>query len=316
MTVREVERTDYEVMKAGGSAKAGIDQQTAIAAMAMWQQMRNLRFTDKGTQMTVREFLNLRQNTNEEFIHIHRVNYMMYLSIQAIYDWLEKKKMLTPNVNRYWKSLERAFTDYQRQHRSHIDQSAWMTTQDHMGLAYGRIEPFIEPLELAIRDYVIQKRQQMLEAGQKDDIPLLVKVQVGLMFCAAMRNTYKEFFMNIIEQYGVDLGSDFRYANCDKVSLNYMWMMRQLGVKFDKDADGDYTLVGIHAKKSVKVGAAWNKIANIVTNPEIMDETALEAINMNPETKADYERIVAEAESREMNAALGGLESKFKVSRK
>lgn len=315
MTVREVERIDYEVMKAGGSAKAGIDQQKAIAAMAMWQQMRNLRFTDKGTQMKISDFLNLRQNANEEFIHIHRLNYMSYSAIQDIYDWLEDKKRLTPNVKRYWKQIERTFSDYQKIHCSALDKSAWATVQDHMRLATDRIRPLIEPLEFAIRDYLIQKRADMLSAGQRDDISMLTKFEVGLMFCAALRNTYKQFFARIIHDYGVDLSYDFRYADIGLICNNYSYMMRQLGVKSEKDADGDYQLVGVRIDRSVRVDGAWNKIVSVVTNPDVMDETALEAIYMNPETKKDYERIIADAEKKELGVALGSLESKFKVGR-
>ena len=50
------------------------------------------------------------------------------------------------------------------------------------------------------------------------------------------------------------------------------------------------------------------------TDEELMDETALKAINLNPETKKDYERIVANAEEQMLSQAIGDLGSKFKVS--
>ena len=119
----------------------------------------------------------------------------------------------------------------------------------------------------------------------------------------------------VTQKYGIDLSIDFRYADVSSMSRNFVWMMEQLGVRFVKDKDGDFALLGIEFDKSVRVEANWNSIVSIVTDDNLMDEMALEAINMNPKAKADYEAIVAKEEQAELDDALGDLGSKFKIGK-
>lgn len=298
-----------------GHEKAGVEQQVAIAAMYVAKELRQYRFTTAGSQLTLKSFYALRKNVGDEFIHIHRINYMTWWAIEEMHDWMEDKKLLTTNVNKYWRLVERAFTIYQDLHFKLMDVTSWRTVQDHVRLAANLINPLKEPLEISIRDYLIQKRKPMVAAGQKDDITLLSKVGVCLLFCAALRNTRQNFFAMVTQKYGIDLSIDFKYADVSSMSRNFVWMMEQLGVRFVKDKDGDFALLGIEFDKSVRVEANWNSIVSIVTDDNLMNEMALEAINMNPKAKADYEAIVAKEEQAELDDALGDLGSKFKIGK-
>ena len=91
-------------------------------------------------------------------------------------------------------------------------------------------------------------------------------------------------------------------------------MMEQLGVRFEKDKDNDYVIKGVDFNNSLRVNSAWDTIVNVVTDENIMDATALAAINMNPKVKADYEAIIAKEEEKELSQAIGDLSTKFKVS--
>ena len=239
---------------------------------------------------------------------------MLWWTVLGIYDWMEEKHLLTRNAIKYWRMIEKEFARYQSEHAALNERASYVAVQDHVRLAYDAVRPLIEPLEIALRDYMIQKRTQMVAAGQKDDILLLSKVAVGLLFAAACRNTDKNFLQTVIDEYGVNLKADFKYADISSIGRNFVWMVRQLGVKFGRDKDGDAQLLGIDFDKSVRVEAAWNAIVRIVTDSELMDEKALEAINMNPTVKADYEALVAREEEKELNVAIGDLSSRFKVS--
>ena len=298
-----------------GHEKAGVEQQVAIAATFVGKELNRYRFTTAGSQLTLKSFYTLRKNVGDEFIHIHRVNYMTWWAIQEMYDWLTDKKLTNTNVNKYWRLVERAFTTYQDSHFKLMDVSSWRTVQDHVRLAANLINPLKEPLELSVRDYLIQKRKPMVAAGQKDDITLLSKVGVCLLFCAALRNTREGFFITVAQKYGVDLSPDFKYADVSSMCRNFAWMMEQLGVKFVKDKDGDFALLGIEFDKSVRVESNWNAIVSIVTDDNLMDEVALKAINLNPKVKADYEAVVAKEQQAELDDTLGDLSSKFKVGK-
>ena len=298
-----------------GDEKAGVEQQVAIAAMYVAKELRHYRFTTAGSQLTLKNFYALRKNVGDEFIHIHRINYMTWWAIQEVHEWMVEKKMLTTNANKYWRLVEKSFYTYQDLHFKLMELSSWRTVQDHVRLAANLINPLKEPLEISIRDYLIQKRGPMVAAGQKDDITLLSKVGVCLLFCAALRNTRQNFFARVEERYGIDFTPDFKYADISAMGRNFMWMTEQLGVKLVKDKDGDFVLLGVSLEKSVRVEANWNSIVDIVTDDVLMDEVALKAINLNPKVKADYEAVVAKEQQAELDDALGDLSTKFKVGK-
>ena len=92
-------------------------------------------------------------------------------------------------------------------------------------------------------------------------------------------------------------------------------MMQQLGVRFTEDDDGDPILLGANMNDSVRVNCAWTDIVDIVTDDELMDRIALDAINMNPKSKAEYEAIIAKADAKELNVRIGDLSTKYKVNK-
>lgn len=310
----EIKNTSLLVKSKGGSVKAGVDQKFGMACMYVWNQLERLDFTSIGLQLTLRDFYQLNGKFGEEFIHIHRLNYMMYNVILRLFDYMEEKKLLNSNVKRYWKKIDKAVKDYYTIYKSLLDEETWCAVDDHMRLAFNKVEPLLEPLEKSIRDYLIQKRPQMLEVRQRDDITLLTKLQGALMFCAATRNSREDYFRRCIEKWGVDFSFDYTYTDLQSVIRNLVWMMEQLGVRFEKDKDNDYVIKGVDFNNSLRVNFAWDTIVNVVTDENIMDATALAAINMNPKVKADYEAIIAKEEEKELSQAIGDLSSKFKVS--
>lgn len=313
-TLSEIQNTALMIRSKGGSANAGVNQKVGIACLYVWNNIGSYNFTADGMKNTLRNFYDVDTKFGEEFICIHRSNYISYMVLDLMYNWMAEKKMATLNVNRYWKKIHKMFTDYQAAHRSRIDQSSFMTVIDHERIAFSYVEPRLEPLEVAVRDYLIQHRSGIKESGQKDDITLLTKTYVGLMFCASLRNTQSEFFERFEKAFGIDFTTEYKWANINDIGRNFVWMMEQLGIKFVKDKDGDIVLKGVNVENSCRVQSEWKSIVNIVTDEELMDETALQAINLNPKTKADYERVVAEAEEQMLVQAMGDLSSKFKVS--
>jgi hypothetical protein len=129
------------------------------------------------------------------------------------------------------------------------------------------------------------------------------------MFCAALRNTRNSFFRNIKEQKGFDLSVDYSYADIDAVCRNFVFLMQVLGVKFTKDNDGDDVPIGVDIAESVRVESVWNNIVRKLTDAELMDEMAIKAINLNPETKADYESIIAKQEQLALEKAIEDLKT-------
>lgn len=313
-TIGDIKYTDSIVRSKGGSVNAGVNQDYGIACMYVWKQLSNYRFTPEGLKLTLRTLYDVDQKFGEDSINLHRTNYMTYMVLDMVYNWMIDKKLFKGNAKKYWKKIYNTFKNYQTEHKSRIDQSSFMTVIDHERLAFNYVEPMIEPLEVAIRDYLIQHRDTMVSNGQKDDITLLVKAQLGIMFCAALNNTRDDFLTRFEKAFGVDFSIEHSWSDISEIGRNFIWMMEQVGVKFVKDKDGDMVLMGVNVDSSCRVKSAWNNIVSVITDEELMDETALKAINLNPETKKDYERIVAQAEDQMLSQAIGNLGSKFKVS--
>ena len=292
----------------------GVTQEIELAALYVRNDLVRFKFTPKGFDIKVEDFYRMVRMVSEDFIQIHRLNYLTYQKVQEFADELEAKGQLKNNLKKCWKDIEGMFDKYQKAYRGVSDSHVWATVQDHLNLVCNLVQPHIEPLENAVRDYLIQHREDIVRSCQRDDITLLTKVYVILMFCAALRNTRLNFFRNILVEKGFDLSCDFRYADIDGVGRMFVHMMGFMGVRFTKDKDGDAVPVGVDMSKSVRVEGAWNAIVRIVTNDQLMDEKAIEAINMNPDTKADYEARMAKIEQKELDAAIGELGQKFNVT--
>ena len=122
-TVREVERLDYAIQKAGSSVKAGIDQRLAIAAMFVWRQIRGYRYTDNGTQLKIKKLLDVAHETRVSFIQQHIINYSTFYVLVDFYDWLCDKKLITKPAEGYWRKVQRSFEDYQKAQKAFLSSS-------------------------------------------------------------------------------------------------------------------------------------------------------------------------------------------------
>ena len=299
MTVREVERIDYKVVSAGGSAKAGIDQKLAIAAMYVWKGIMNYRYTEKGEKMPVSMLLKVAQDARVRFIQQHIINYITFSVLTDYYDWLVEKRYITKSAEGYWRKVERCFSSYQRYQRSFMKASTWAMFLDHMRLSTDNVQAYVEKLEFSVRDYLIQHRHDISADGQRDDIPLLQKSAVCFLFLTAMQHSFRDFFSDIVKIHGVDFTYEFRYAWLGKMTQNMIWMCEALGVKFGIDKDGDTVLAGVNIGDSVRVNGAWNALTAVLGDSRLLDETAAQAISLNPEEKKVFDEKLAMEKRKE-----------------
>ena len=293
-----------------------VSNDVAIAVIYIRNEFINYRFSEKGYKLTVEKFYWMRKIASDDFIQIHRVNHLAYRMIQNLADWLDDKNMLNFSAKHFWNVNEAIFDRYQKEHAKRCaTKEAWITVQDHTLIVYNSIEMYLEPLENAMRDYLIQKRSELIAAGQKDDIIMIAKTYTVLIFLAVMRNTRNHFFENLYNNHGFDISSDFTYANLDNMFGNTIGMMKVFGVKFVKDKEGDYVPAGVDIAQSVRVDSIWKKIVRIMTDEDLMDQMAIEAINLNPAVKKDYEELVSKQNQAELDAAVERLKDQYRVNK-
>lgn len=265
-----------------------------LASRHVCEYLKRFQFTEKGMGMTLKDFAVLAHEVRIGFLQQHRVIYMAWYKVQEFYDFLSDKGHLNKKAEGFWRKVRRAFYDYEKVHRRGMDDATWSTFQDHMNYSYGAIEAETHLLEDAIRDRIIQRKNLLRESGQTDDITLLKKVAVCLVFLTAMQQAYKDYFKKILNDYGVSFMPGYRYAWLDKMVRNYVWMCDAVGVNYEKDAkSNEYILPGVDADESVRVQGIWERISRMVADEDICDEVAMKAINLNPEIKKDYERRIS-----------------------
>jgi hypothetical protein len=335
-TVREIERMDAAIqaeivrrggtrsIKAGFAESMGIPQQEAIAAMIVWGQIRHFRYTDEGVKLTIRELKDIAESVRMRFIRQHAINYAAYYVIESFYDWLNDKKLIArySKTEGYWRKLNREFGKYKQYAVGQNERVSKMLFMDYVNQAFGNIESKIEPMEVAIRDYLIQHRSDMVASGQKDDIQTIQKVAVCLYFLSFMQHHFYDFFLGFIKEYGVDLSVEFQYADLRKMTLNFIFMCEAQGIKFRTVCGNEKNLVGVDVENSVRVNAAWNAIVDTINDDELSDETARKAIEMNPDAEEEYNDLFAEIETerdekkrKEMEEGFKMLEEKYKVTK-
>lgn len=316
-------RGGRKAIRHGLPESIGIAQDVAIAALYVWKRIGRYNYTDDGWRLTVRELVDISDDTKKRFWHQHVINHAAYYVVQGFYDWLTDKNLIArfSKAEGYWRKLDAEFRTYEQRTVGQNEESSKTMFVDYVNQSFANVEPYIEPMEIAVRDYLIQHRASMVAAGQKDDIATLQKVAVCLHFLLAMQHHFADFFNIIENEHGVDLQADYRYADLQKMTLNFVFMCQAQGVKFRSSSVTDCSLLGIDVESSLRVRAAWDAIVDIVDDGELDDKTVEKAINMNKAVREKYQHVFDEVDAereakkqQEMAEAFKMLEDKYKVS--
>ena len=338
LTIRQIQGISFavqnEATKVGrrgnpwlaAAVKLNVTEEMAIAAFHVWQQMKPFIFTkDKGELLTARQVYDIFNLESKTFLQIHAINYAAYYACMELYDWLCDKKYIGrfSKAEGYWRKTDKVFADYQKTHRSGMERSAWSLFQDHMLLSFDNVKGLLHSMETAIRDFLIQHRQEFVGAGQKDDITLLSKSAVALAMLTCMARAFREFFQQTLDEHGVDLSGAFLYASLNKMTRNVCFMLEALGIRFTTAADGTMDLLGIDFNRSPRITSIWKTILFAFEDADVADDTAQRALSLNPEADREYHDVFAESDAEreaqkkaDMEAAYKELEEKYKVTRK
>lgn len=313
MTVREVERMCNEVEKNGIPDDAP-DLKLKTSAVAMWRTIASLRFTEKGTSMKIGELREWASLIRSAFICIHRVNYSAFQAMNSLWYFYEEKRRVNPNAKRFWRKTEDIYMRYQREHSSTLERSAWMLLQDHRRLCDDMLEEPVSQLEHVISNVFIRQRNGKPPVGQLDDIELLAKASVPLLWTRVLRYSFTDFFSQYIEKCGIDFSCDFRYADLSAMSRNFCWMLQQMGIRLHDDANGDKVLDFFDLDNSSTIESAWNRVMSIARDDVLADKSAEKAIEKNSDAKEKYRAAMDDIERKAFDASLERLKQKVKVT--
>lgn len=314
MTVREVERIYYNVVKEGLSMEDP-DLLLKTSAVKMWKLINKLRFTDKATMMKIKELREWASIVRSDFTCIHRANYSAHQAFVNFYDWYENKRKLTINIKRFWRKAENTYMCYQDALLDSQEQSSWSLLQDHMRLVDDAIQEPLSFVEPTILNVFIRQRDGKKVVGQIDDIELLAKASVPLLWTRVIRHGFADFFWQYVKKCGIDFSYDFKYAELSGMSRNFCWMLEQMGIKLHNNQFGDKVLIFFDVDTSSTIEAAWNKVMRLVRDETLADAKAGEAIEMNDTARKKYADVLAQENKKDMDKKIEQLSEKFIVKR-
>lgn len=259
------------------------------------------------TELTFGELRDFYERAQVQFIVIHRVNYLLHYLMIEVYDLLGKEKRLKFMVNKYKKKAEEVWDGYESPRFKSMTIEAWSTFHDHMRITKDILQPKLDKVYEAIRDY-------MIRLGWRD-IEVKARIEVAFLLGKVARHSFNAFFKEFEDASGADFSKCFESSDLQQMVKCFAMMAESLGIKTEKDKSGLPDIQRFDVDASIRVKWAWNKFIKALQDDGLMDESALRAINLNPKTKADYERLLEEDAQNQLDEGIDKLSKKFKVTK-
>ena len=259
------------------------------------------------TEQTFGELYDFYERAQVQFIVIHRVNYLMHKLMIEVYNLLYKEKRLRFMVKKNSQKAEDIWDGYDKPRSQSKSEDAWQTFHDHMRITKEILQPKLDKVYETIRDY-------MIRLGLRD-VELKARIEVVFLVGKVARHSFNAFFKEFEDASGADFSKCFEGFDLRQMVKYFAMMAESLGFKTDTDKFGLPDIKGFDCDANLRVKCAWNDFIESLQNNDLMDESALRAIELNPKTKADYERILEEDAQKHLDEGIDKLSEKFKVTK-
>lgn len=258
--------------------------------------------------ITFGELLEWYEKAQVQFIIIHRVNYMIHEAMITVYDLLERYKLLKFMAKKESKLAEEEWENYEGPRRKTTQREAWSTLQDHLRIASDLLRPRLEKVYESIRDYMIRLSWRNVE--------LKARIEVALMLAKVGKHSFRAFFKEFEDACGADFSRCFDYADMSAMEKHFSKMSDSIGFKTEKDRHGSFDIIGFDCDANQRVKWAWGDFIKDLRDNDLMDESAVRAIELNPTIAEDYHRELEAEERAKMDAKTEALSEKFKVTKR
>lgn len=259
------------------------------------------------TELTFGELRDFYERAQVQFIIIHRCNFLLHELMIEVYDLLEKEKRLRFMVKKNSQKAECIWDGYEKPRQKNTPKGAWFTLQDHLRITKDILQPRLDKVYETIRDY-------MIRLGWRD-IEVKARIEVAFLLGKVARHSFRAFFKEFKDASGADFSKCFESSDLQQMVKYFAMMAESLGIKTEADKFGLPDIKGFDCDANVRVKWAWSDFIKDLQDNDLMDESALRAIELNPKTKADYERQLAEDAQKQLDDGLDKLREKFKVTK-
>lgn len=284
----------------------------AYSILAWSNSMRDfLKGVDPVGDVTYDEVQQAAELAQTQSIILQRVNYLLHEQMFIVYDLLENANRMRFMVKKHYLRAEDCYAKYERPRQRNTEVTAWSTLQDHLRLAADALQPRLQRVYEAARD-------RMIFLGLKD-IELRSRIVVALTVGKVQHLSFNHFF----DDFKRDCHCDLRrlYADDDLLPMTQAFadMVQALGIGVTTDKTGMPVLRDFDIDQSVRTGWAWQSFMRDLRDVDLMDETAKQAIDLNPKVQQDYYAVLHEEEERlrqQQQAEMADrLAERFKVTK-
>ena len=240
-------------------------------------------------------------------IVIHRLNWFLHESMLRVYNILDNEKRIRFNAKKFYGNAAKTWDKYLTDRRVQIERSAWFTLLDHLRLAYDAVSPYMEKVYESIRDY-------MIRLGYRD-VEVKARIQVVLFMGKVAGHSFESFFEDFKHESRVDYSRCFENDDLRGMVNSFVQMCDSLGIKTEKDEYGYWMLKDLNVEDNIRFKWAWKDFISALRDDDLMDETAKNAIELNPSVQEEYQQILEEEEQKHISESVELLSEKFKVTR-
>lgn len=258
--------------------------------------------------LTIEECREWHEKTQVQFIIIHRCNYLLHKLMIEVYNLLYKEKRLKFMVKKNSQKAEDLWERYEKPRYQSKSKDALSTFLAHMRITKEILQPRLDKVYESIRDY-------MINLGWRD-VELKARIESVFLLAKVAHHSFNAFFREFEEACGADFSKCFADSRMSGMVKFFSMMVESLGFKIDKDKFGLPDLKGFVCDANIRVKWAWEDFIKDLQDNDLMDESALRAIELNPKTKEDYERQLAEDAQMQLDNGLDKLSEKYKVTKK
>ena len=260
---------------------------------------------DPKSEITFGELLEYYDRAKMQFIIINRVNHLVHEAMNRVYDILEKEHRMRFAVKKFHKDAERNWNDYIRPRELATPKEAWFTLLDHLSLMQEMMNVYIERLYVCLRDY-------MIRLGMRD-VELLARVEIAFLIGKVAVHSFRAFFKEFEDACGLDFSLCYSGDNMQTMVKTFARMAESLGIKVGTDKYDLYEIADFDFEKNMLCKKAWDDFIDALQDEDMMDDTALKAIEMNPTVAEDFHKEVEKEERQQMEASIGRLGEKYLI---
>jgi hypothetical protein len=210
-------------------------------------------------------------------------------------------------VKKHKQKAEEVWDGYESPRFKSMTIEAWSTFHDHMRITKDFLQPRLDNVYEKIRDYIIW-------LGWRD-VELKAKIEVVFLVGKVAQHSFNAFFKEFEDASGADFSKCFESSDLQQMVKHFTMMVESLGFKTEMDEFGLLDIKGFNPTP-IRVKWAWKNFIKDLQDNDLMDESALRAINLNPKVAEDYHKLIAEEEQQQMDKSVDKLSEKFKVTKK